>query len=519
MNKRITRREFMAAASAALAAKAIPGEPSMQMIGMYIHQHWPYNHPYCARTWTLSDWNGYLTGIRELGYNTVMIWPVLDTMPEPLTPSDQRAIAKIARVIRLAHEKLGMKVYLALCPNVMADDARASRAPFEKRHFFACDIRVNPGDAEAMARMMRRREEMLRPLAEADGVAIIDSDPGGYPNSTNAEFVRLLGEHRKMLDRLRPGMELVYWMHMGWEAYSRFYATGRLEAGAAEEHLDALRRLQALNPEPWALFNGLPYAQSLGLASRVALFNYGVIEWEPQFPKTNFGGRGAYDGGRALGPRGVMGNAQTHCVQIPNTFAFARGALGLPLEEADYKDLAEKLIPGLGELIHAGWRSLASHDARAMRDAARQIARAASGRHAEGPLSGLLFGSPRRFLDDLVLMLRYQAALEDFVASGNDGTSPEGPLLTLVTAAGAWQKVHGYQNLWQDEALMAALRRLKDPAVDEVLGLSYEARPPLPPNTTPFQQVARNFLAIETYTPRLLHAMRRAAGHYPSRRK
>src|SRR2546423_1870960 len=30
-----------------------------KMVGMYIHQHWPYNHPYCARTWTVEDWRGY----------------------------------------------------------------------------------------------------------------------------------------------------------------------------------------------------------------------------------------------------------------------------------------------------------------------------------------------------------------------------------------------------------------------------------------------------------------------------
>ena len=519
MSAQISRRELMALAAAAMVPHAIPGDKAMKTIGMYIHQHWPYNHPYCARTWTLSDWTGYLGGLRQLGYNTVMIWPVLDTMPEPLTPSDQKAIAKIARVIQIAHENVGMRVYLALCPNVMADSSRASRATFEKRHFFSCDIRVNPSDPEALAAMMRRREELLRPLAQADGVAIIDSDPGGYPGSTNAEFVHLLDEHRQMLDRLRPGIELIYWMHMGWEAYSRFYATGRLQGGTAEEHVDALERLKKLNPEPWSLFNGLPYAQQLGLASRVTLFNYGVIEWEPQFPKTNFGDRGAYEGGRAMGPRGVMGNAQTHCVQIPNTFAFARGAQGLPLDDADYTHLGEQLIPGLGELIHTGWRDLASHDPRAMRDTARQIARAAADRHPDGPLSGLLFGSSRRFLDDLVMMLRCQAAVDDFVKAQREGAPVEGPLLTLVTAASAWQKVHGYENLWQDEALSAALHRLKDPAVDEVLNLSYEVRGPLPRGTTPFQQVSRNFLAVETYTPRLLRAMRRAAGHYPSRRK
>lgn len=58
------------------------------MIGMYVHQHWSYNHPYAARTWTLEDWKGYLDGLKKLGFNTVLIWPVLETMPDPLTKSD-----------------------------------------------------------------------------------------------------------------------------------------------------------------------------------------------------------------------------------------------------------------------------------------------------------------------------------------------------------------------------------------------------------------------------------------------
>lgn len=44
-------------------AAPAPAEPKApaKIIGMYVHQHWSYNHPYCARTWTLEDWRGYVT--------------------------------------------------------------------------------------------------------------------------------------------------------------------------------------------------------------------------------------------------------------------------------------------------------------------------------------------------------------------------------------------------------------------------------------------------------------------------
>src|SRR5262249_39407782 len=159
------------------------------LVGMYVHQHWPYNHPYAARTWTLEDWKGYAEALERLGYNSVLIWPVLETMPEPLTPSDRASLEKTGKVIDMLHQQFRMRVYIALCPNIVADNKVASQATFEKRHFFYSDLRVNPGDPVALKKMIDGREKLFKYLTKADGVAIIDSDPGGYVGSTNAEFV------------------------------------------------------------------------------------------------------------------------------------------------------------------------------------------------------------------------------------------------------------------------------------------------------------------------------------------
>ena len=269
-----------------------------KLIGMYVHQHWPYNRPYAARTWTLEDWRGYADGLTKLGYNTIMIWPMLETMPEPPTPSDLAQLEKTAKVINILHDEFGMQVWLALCPNVSVNDREASKATVWKRHFFYCDTRVDPGDPVAMRQLMARREKLLRPLAKVNAISIIDSDPGGYPGSTNAQFVHLLAEHRKLFDRLRPGIELVYWMHVGWKGYCRFYQTGKFSWGTPQEQVNVLERLKTLNPEPWGLANGLVHAKKVGIESRVISFSYGRIEGEPSFPMTNFGGDGAYQGGK-----------------------------------------------------------------------------------------------------------------------------------------------------------------------------------------------------------------------------
>jgi len=481
------------------------------MIGLYIHQHWPYHHPYAARTWTLEDWRGFAGGLRELGYNTLLVWPMTETMPDPLTPSDWTALERLAAVIDMVHDELGMRVYIALCPNVMADDSAAAAASFEERHFYYCDALADPGDPVALARFLRRREELLRPLSRVDGVCIIDSDPGGYPGSAIAEFVNLLVEHRGMLDRLRPGIELVYWMHVGWRGWSRLYEQGKLVFGTEEEQLEALSRLVAFNPEPWGLANGLPFAEQLGIAEKVISFNYGRIEGEPSFPMTNFGGSAAYEGGRLPAPRGVMGNAQTHCVQLPNIFAFARGARGLPLAEADYVQFAEDLVPGQGSSIVEAWQLLQGRVPDHMREVAARLEGLRDAEIPPGRFVGLLFNDPRRFFSDLVMMLRMQAARLDFIAAVERGDELSMPLRRFVAAAEIWQKQHGYQNYWHDPELHAALRRLDSAAVNAVLNIHHEVGDALSSGVGTFEeQVRLNFRTIETYTPQLLAAMKTA---------
>jgi hypothetical protein len=519
VTKRIVWLVASFAALTALAMKPVgvaEGNPAQisKILGMYVHQHWPYNRPYAARTWTSEDWRGYADGLKRIGYNTLLIWPVLETMPDPLTPSDQANLEKISRVIDMLHTEFQMRAYIVLCPNVGANNAAAKQATFERRHFFYSDVRINPGNVEDLSKLIHWRKSLLKPLAKMDGIAIIDSDPGGYAGSTNPEFVNLLVEHRKLLDQLRPGIELYYWMHVGWPAYCRFYQTGKLSWGTEEEFIDAIERLKKFNPEPWGLAGGTRHPfEKTGLASRAVAFNYGRIEGEPSFPLTNFGGDAAYKGGAAGMERGVMGNAQTHCVQLPNTFAFARGAQGLPLTDQDYLRFAEELIPGKGEMILKSWQVIAGRDPNAMRVTVDRLEKVAASSLRVGSLKGLLFGDPKRFLIDLAFQLRVKAAYEEFLMSTENNQQIGSALLKFVEAAEVWQKRHGYQNHWEFPKMREALRKLNSRPVNGVLdyldvwGDWFERNE----GSTPFQRIQNGYRQVETYTPQLLAAMREAA--------
>ncbi|NIA13705.1 MAG: hypothetical protein GWP08_06450, partial [Nitrospiraceae bacterium] len=449
------------------------------LIGLYIHQHWPYNYPYAARTWSVDDYRGFLGGLRQIGYDMAMIWPMLETMPEPLTPSDEAYLRKLAQAIDMAHGELGMKVWLCLCPNVTAVNEIASRMPFEERHFFYCDARANPADSEAMARMIRWREKLLRPLAAVDAIVTIDSDPGGWPGSTNAEFVNLLARHREMYDRLRPEIEIYYWAEHGWPTYCRFYESGYLDfenTERAAEFGEAFRLLDEAGLEPWGVAGGRPYqdkiayAREVDIADRVIAFNYGSIEGEPSFPMTNWWFDAAYEAGADRAPRGCMGNAQTHGVQLPNIFAFAMGATGKPKDESLVVDFADQLIPGLGALIVDAWKSMGGDDQARMRELSAQLVKAGESGVEAGPLSGLLFGKPKRFLSDLVMMLNVQASWREVRAALDGEGDPWGPLEAFVTAAERWQVCHGYQNSWWWPDRDEILAKLTCPAINALLG-------------------------------------------------
>lgn len=505
--------------STAAGANSAPEEP---ILGMYVHQHWAYNHPYAARTWTQEDWEGYLRGIRDLGYNTVVIWPVLETVPQPLTESDAANLQKIAKVIEHAQERLRMKVYIVLCPNVSAKDHIARQYTFEKRPFFRTDDRVDPGDPVAFGKLMAWRERLMRPLAHANGIFVIDSDPGGYPGSTLLEFVYILGAHRRMLDRLRPGMELVYWAAHGWESYGKFYSTAETKylGKNPDENRETIKLIARQPLEPWlvASARGPDLADSIGFGSKVVAFNYGAIEYEPAFPFTVFGQERTRKGGADRGPRGVIGNSQTHCVQLPNAFAFARAARDQPTERTDYVAFANRLIPGHGDMIVQGWEALQGSDAERIEDVARALELLQRDALPAGTLDGLLFGNPSRFVGDLVLQLRATAGLHRFRESlrgePRDERQVAAGFRVFVDAVSDWQARHGYSNHWRWPAMQEALSMLHSAPIDATLRtLSWVSEE----GETPFDRVKNGLARLEDYTPRLLEAMRQELAAMESR--
>jgi len=457
------------------------------MLGMYVHTHWGYNRPYSARRWTVPDWEGYLEGLSRLGFDTVKIWPQIDTMPLIPTESDQAYLKTLAQATEIAHSRFRMKVILVLTANCIGND-KAAGYEFHNRPYFICEKKVNPGDQAEVAALMAQRRNALHLVPKADAIAVIDSDPGGYIGATNDQFVDLCVRQAELFRAINPAGEFVYWMLAGWETYCRFWAAQRDEKDPdpdlwtyrnPTDFEDTLTLLQSRMPEPWWVTGWLDLHEQaldrLGLAERAMLYPYGAIEGEPVFPLTVCYG-GIEDrltpGALARYPLGVMGNAQTHCLQLPHTYWFAHVAQGGTMATTDLAAFAERLLPGLGDRIAAAWNVIEPVNPDRRIQAAHQLRAVVGQPHKLGDLAGLLFGNADRFLVDLAMNLELRSAMAAFSQAVDENRDVRATLSVALERFTAYQQRVGFVDAYGGpltQLLHKPLSKLEDPGLNAVL--------------------------------------------------
>jgi len=139
------------------------------------------------------------------------------------------------------------------------------------------------------------------------------------------------------------------------------------------------------------------------------------------------------------------------------------------------------------------------------------------GKLQPGPLKGLLFGSPGRFITDLVMQLRMKAALCEFCAAARSGANLKESFKTFVSAIDAWQRRHGYENAMGLPGLSEALQKLNSPDINAVLNTQFtvEVGPPPDWKGTSYEFTHKILGDTESYTPRLIAAMKKALEKVP----
>ncbi|MCK4602126.1 MAG: hypothetical protein KAU28_06650, partial [Phycisphaerae bacterium] len=295
--------------------------PANEVRGMYAHMHWAYKRPYSVRAWTLSDWKRYIDLLAFFGANRLQIWVVPDIMPYPLPAGDVRFLERLREAVGYAKHCRGMFVSVGGCANTIGR-AEQGDVPIEKRDYFRAEMRLDPGKKADMALLMKQRREVYKILNNADGVWIIDSDPGGYAGSTVDEFVDIFVQSEKVLGRCCPNAQLEYWMWAGWNNAAKWYGSA---AAADPGWLETLKKLKQRLNRPWGVLacprvtgvykEHADVVGKLGLEDRSIIYPYGSVEGEPNYPLTEWFPE-SVDGAFATnwprrGYRGMQSNAQT----------------------------------------------------------------------------------------------------------------------------------------------------------------------------------------------------------------
>jgi hypothetical protein len=462
------------------------------MLGFYVHTHWGYNNPYAARSWTLNDWDNYLSGLKGLGYDALMIWPLLDSMPLADTESDIAWLKLVGSAIDLARTKYGFYTIACINSNVIGKD-EAARYKFQERPYFSMELKLNPAkrlDMEILEKHLRAKFPYLR---NVDAASLIDSDPGGYVGSTNAEFVDMVAMKARVMREFNPRLELIYWMHVGWENYNRFWADSRTWTDPHSHpplhwetrvFIETLAGLRDKVAEPWSLFAAhhahIEATRKLGMEDKQLQLSYGVVEGEPTFPLTNCDPEWIdqwtnhyFEGEHASRfPKGKMGNAQTHCVQLPHTYLFAHNAREGRVDNADLRGFAAELLPDCADVVARSWTILEKGPVDERLELAGKVRKLAAKSHRTGPLAGLLFGSPARFLNDLASNLEVRAGITRLKDAGDDTAEIRRQLAAFLPPFKAWQQQLGFRDAFGNggalyEAFNLQALKLKDPGLEK----------------------------------------------------
>jgi hypothetical protein len=309
--------------------------------GFYLHASWKYEYPFAVRTWSHKDYASMFQLLRSLGLNRVMIWPMTEVAPPPLSSIDQEYLTGFRKVIHAAKD-CGLDCWLVFCANVSSTDTIRS-LPFQDRVFYPNMRKFRLDEAKQFSSYMTHLRDLIQYLNNADGYVFIDGDPGGYPGANPEDFMVMLDGVRRILDEVCPDQspKVIPWVWSGWGA--DWETEGVWKPDLRKLVRPFFEALKAHPPaEPWELLPGrsireghangrinIELTEEADLLDRSTLLTYEIIEFEPTPPAFVI----QFDDIRRVIRqeerysaivRGIMGNAQQPITSLHNLFYFAR---------------------------------------------------------------------------------------------------------------------------------------------------------------------------------------------------
>src|SRR5262249_44223745 len=90
-------------------------EQSRPRLGFYLHAGWNYEYPFAVHSWRTADYSNMFQLLKDLGFDTAMLWPLVETIPIPLSSADEKALHDYRSIIDAAR-KAGVECWLTFCP-------------------------------------------------------------------------------------------------------------------------------------------------------------------------------------------------------------------------------------------------------------------------------------------------------------------------------------------------------------------------------------------------------------------
>jgi hypothetical protein len=432
-----------------------PSRSGFRHRGFYLHGCWKYNYPFAVRSWQREDYSAMFQLLRRLGFDRVMLWPVLEAVPMPLSEKDAQAVRAFRPIIDDAR-KAGLECWLT--QGVVTSRPEIAAKPWMERSLYSFMKTVRLDDPVEAEAYLRHRAALLAILNNADGYVTIDGDPGSYPGAKASDFLRVFVADRQVLDRSgeRPDKQkLIPWIWSGW-------GTKGVWVEPIEPYVQAtLAELKRGMPEPWELLPGrsaeghannrinIRLAAENGLLERSTLMTYEAIEFEPSLPAAVLQFDLIRDVLRkelphAAAARGCFGNAQQPVMVIPNLYFYARCAIEPSyLSRPDEKVLADlaELFGGPPELLVPAWSCLRLGLDRLPADLPKRL-RAA---RLAGEAAQFIPGGPMRYLSILAAYVESRIRVLAVNARTPAGTAEAAESVAEGVASMVdWWKLHHY---------------------------------------------------------------------------
>jgi hypothetical protein len=438
---------------------------------------WPINYPYAA--WKEQDWKRFIDMAWIHRINLLLLTPLLEVLPVPLSRQDEAYIQEIRRIIDYAQTERGMRVWVGMPANRIGITDCGVADPRVRPYWInGCQKDMNPADPAQFARIVAAVEPFYRIINNADGILMGDADPGGWPNSPLSEQLRIFRNAREMLNRYNVhGRDalLADFMWIGWGRHKFFTSTDRLVTGFdwSDKNPDesdiafmaeTIRNFKENLPEPWTVVAGMtPYLESAkreAVLPKAVYFPYGAIELEPAFPWTNIGWspvnevfekRAEYTGLNA-----VFGNNQIMSLQLPRTDYFFSTAWDLSQKSVEVRevleDVAEHIYPEQKKALVDAFLALQETDPtkiEAAHNGLQSVVEASSiGR--SGVLARYFFPDRTSIAQDLLKQLDIRAARQSLLAALRGKPSLDECARLITTYFDrllAWNAETGWENV------------------------------------------------------------------------